>query len=683
MAGVAALVLGRFPDISVKELQGRIIGTADPYPAPLDRLIGSGRVNAHLALTAERSPFVMPRRFEFSDDGDGDGAIEPGESGKLVVQLENLWADAGSVRVELSSASPFVEAIPVPAADLGRMAQGERRSNEANPFVFRIPAENPGYEKVVEFVLTVRADGRAWEFPLPPVSVGLKVHRLIPLPESARLLPVRPRISGGRVVWSMKTDETDWYEAVFLHDLRTNQQTRLSRGGVDQYLPDISGEKVLWFRGRDLSGETTRISLVLLDLSNDKRKTVSTFRSREPASLEFSNPYAVWDTSLWIDLDESRVTATPKAYLLNVQEGTPRRLIGPLDSEGCGGEWGPAISGGCVGFQSGPVQRFQTDVEGCDGFKARTGFLHHQPIGAAEQRKFLPDFESVTVAGPRVVAIRQTYPERGVAIPFLFGFFIPVLLPEASDIFLWNAADGSVRQLTEDGAIKGGVHISGHRIVWSQSDSKSWSGFKNWDIYLRNLLTDRTRRVSEHPSTDLSPRLAGGTVVWYRQDVSGEGGQSFVVAEINHPPVEAQLFPAETVVKRRETFGFNASYSDPDGGRDLRAVFLRIDGPNGDMVVRYSVERNRLYVLRGAGEKAIWVGGFEPGSKKRIAGKFGDLLCADTFVVTGTGNSVEVRWVIQLNGRLPPGTYPVILCARDYDVSSKPVQAGSLTVRRR
>ena len=692
VAGLAALILGRFPDDPVPDVQGRIMATADPYPILPYHPIGSGRVNAYRALTAERAPFILLRGFKFSEvQGDGDGAIEPGESGQVVVHLENVWADAQSVQASIRTSSTMVEAILVPAVDFGPMPQGTQRANDGQPnpppMVFRILAEYTGYEKIVELILAVRADGRVWEYQLPPVPVGLNIRRLIPLPEEAALFrQLRPRIWGSRVVWSMRTNETGWWEAVYLHDLETNRRTRLSGSGADQYLPDISGDRVLWFLGRGEQVWPGRLSLVLLDLSNNKQRIISLFQGREPASLEFSDPHAVWDTYLVFHntLEQGpKVIATPEAYLLNVEEkkAEPQRLRG-LPSERSV-DWGPAIWHGCVGWQSGTVQRFQTNVEGWEGFKARTQALYHQwkGWGGTENRRSVPraDFESVTVLGSQVVAIRQTYPERGTAIPFFFGF-IPVLAPVASDIFLWDTTaggDGSVHQLTSDRNLKGGVHLNGDRIVWSQDSVDPRSGSENWDIYLHNLRTHRTTRVTAHPSVDLSPRLSGSSVVWYRQDFSGEGGHSFVVADINHPPVAVQLSPPRSVVGPRGTLVLNATYSDPDGARDLQDVFLRIRSSKGDLMLRYRVERNLLYVQRGQG----WVGGFKPGSAIRIKGEFGDLLCQRT-AVRASEDSIEMDWVIQLNGGLARGTYPVILSTRDYDVSSKPLQAGRVIIRR-
>lgn len=80
--------------------------------------------------------------FEFSDvRGDNDGVYEAGETIELRCDIENIGiTSADNVAMELTISDASIGTV-VSNAAIGSIAEGEIKTNDANPFVFTIPAD--------------------------------------------------------------------------------------------------------------------------------------------------------------------------------------------------------------------------------------------------------------------------------------------------------------------------------------------------------------------------------------------------------------------------------------------------------------------------------------------------------------------------------------------------------------
>lgn len=119
-AGVFALVKSYHPSWTNQQIIEQVLGTADSIddlnPARAG-LMGEGRINALRALTDQPStdePELRLEMLEVSvDDDTGDGSLEAGESGEIVVTLRNYshLASSQAVTLTLQTDSPYVEII--------------------------------------------------------------------------------------------------------------------------------------------------------------------------------------------------------------------------------------------------------------------------------------------------------------------------------------------------------------------------------------------------------------------------------------------------------------------------------------------------------------------------------------------------------------------------------------------
>ncbi len=102
-------------------------------------------------------PNILLTDFQASDpSGNGDGRVDPGETGELVVTLENQepFHDAQSVAATLSTLDPLI-AVTVASATFPDLPTGSSAANTANPFEFTVDPSFEAHE--VTFDVTVTA----------------------------------------------------------------------------------------------------------------------------------------------------------------------------------------------------------------------------------------------------------------------------------------------------------------------------------------------------------------------------------------------------------------------------------------------------------------------------------------------------------------------------------------------
>ena len=155
-------------------------------------------------------------------------------------------------------------------------------------------------------------------------------------------------------------------------------------------------------------------------------------------------------------------------------------------------------------------------------------------------------------------------------------------------------------------------------------DGDGWSNYKE---YLNGFAANNP---NSHPQTSISPAL--GTLT-----------PSVVTSEAN----EAQEF--------------SAVYSDRNGFRDLKHVYLKVGSSINGIAAIYSRTNNKLYLVNDAGMG--YVGTCTPGEAKTLTNTQGRLDC-ETTTVSGTGNNLTVNWNITPKASFA-GTKSLYMFARD------------------
>lgn len=163
-AAIAALIKSAVPGITPAQVRTALTGSAiDIETAGIDRDAGAGIIMAPEALVAAGfSPSAPAFNLNTTTITEGsfsnsNGAVEPGETGNLVIRLLNNGATANGVQAVLSSNTPGVT-ITQSTGALGTINMAGEANNSASPFVFGLNA-SVACGGIIDFTLSVTYDG--------------------------------------------------------------------------------------------------------------------------------------------------------------------------------------------------------------------------------------------------------------------------------------------------------------------------------------------------------------------------------------------------------------------------------------------------------------------------------------------------------------------------------------------
>jgi PKD repeat protein len=154
VAGAAALLRSRFPDLTAAEVADRLIATADPIDqlaanVNFAGLLGKGRLNVHRALTDPKGV-----RLTGAGIGGGQNLADGTRERKITVGVKSAFGSFDNLQVILASNTRGVT-VASGAVTLGALPAGGRAGNDKQPFAITIGAEVAAGAALV-FTLTYR-----------------------------------------------------------------------------------------------------------------------------------------------------------------------------------------------------------------------------------------------------------------------------------------------------------------------------------------------------------------------------------------------------------------------------------------------------------------------------------------------------------------------------------------------
>jgi hypothetical protein len=157
VAGAAALVLSKYPDLLNEQVIAVLRSTADNIDAlnpSYQFLLGSGRINLERALAVGPNAVAAAILDYKTVDDIPDGVIEPGEWIEIRVRVKNLLRPVDDLRLTVApyGSSPII--IESSQDNIGTMATGEIRESRTGSFRLQVPANVP-IDHILPLQLTV------------------------------------------------------------------------------------------------------------------------------------------------------------------------------------------------------------------------------------------------------------------------------------------------------------------------------------------------------------------------------------------------------------------------------------------------------------------------------------------------------------------------------------------------
>ncbi len=184
VAGAAAILLQKKPTLTHNEVFVLLTDNADepsgggPYP---NNNYGWGRLNCKAALDAvspSNKPNLMLTRTAVTGDNNGNGRLDPGETGNVISYIRNASTiSATSVSGRLRTSSPYLT-ITDSSASYGNIAGNDSANNNSDPYTITVGSGCPqGHTAAMTLFLSCTESSFTRTFNLvvgqPPVQGAL------------------------------------------------------------------------------------------------------------------------------------------------------------------------------------------------------------------------------------------------------------------------------------------------------------------------------------------------------------------------------------------------------------------------------------------------------------------------------------------------------------------------------
>jgi len=563
VSGVAALLIAKYPSLTNKEIRNRIVFTADAfdvaYPVSPNTCLGSGRINAYAALTSPEKPYLKISGISVVEyEGDGDGAIESGEKGKLVVTLQNLWKNAASVRATLSTGSEYISSIPGYSADFGAIAQEEIKNNTANPFIFK--ANSIEFEKTPAFTLTLIADG---------FTQTLNFKVLLGIKRLSNINSGSIAFSYNKIVW---LEERNGSLGLYLYNLETKQETRIST--VNQSIfwsvyqfpgilpatltvivplsPDIYGNKIVW---SDCSSGNWDIYLYDLEKSLKERITTN--------SSEQICPVISGNRIIWLDRRNATDAYTWDIYCYDLEAGTEKQIVSVKNAV-------TAV------FVSLPLP-FPTL-----GFGSTSLFpdIYGNNIIWNENRNDSWDIYLYDLAAGQERQITSDPSRQDAHAIFGNKIVYSDNRNGNADIYLFDLDSNQERQITTDSSDQSYPNIWEDKIIYRNFRDG------NEDIYLYDLRTGQEKQLTDDHYEKYCVDIFANRVVW-GNSMPETGICMLEIPDIS-PPARPSVSDEAQFTNKKDRLSVSWSSSDAESGIFEYQYKITQDSPTGTVIKNWT-----------------------------------------------------------------------------------------------
>jgi len=480
VAGVAALILSRQPSLSAALVQDALEGSADdPEGNGVDIYTGFGRVNAYQAVVKADQALARPElRVE---------AVQPGSTsvpldGPLAVgvRVGNTGrGDASGVEVELFDGDPATG-----GALLGRQTIALVRAGTSVAAQFYVTLESYG-----PHTLYAVADRRGWVAEVnernnsdtAALEVTTFTSKEVPIATNAGSDQMFPSMNGGIVAWD---DFRNGGADIYVYDLTSRAERRITTDPRDQLLPAISGNVVVWQDSRN-----NHWDIYAFDLASGEERRITS----DPSDHEF--PSIDGSRIVW----EDTRNGNSDIYMFDLATGAERCITSDPSEQ-----HGPVISGDrivWVDYRNGNPDVYLYDLAA----------EQERPITTDPGNQY-----AATIQGNRIVweDHRSGY----------------------AHIYRYDLLTEKDQQITSGPANQYFPAIDEDRIVYEDDRSG------NSNIYLYEQATGQERAMTSGASRHFRPAISSAGVSW--QDDRNATWDVYLNQWSEFPPAPAHLTAA-------------------------------------------------------------------------------------------------------------------------------------------
>ncbi len=300
----------------------------------------------------------------------------------------------------------------------------------------------------------------------------------------------RPEIYGNTIVWQ---DNRSGNLDIYMYDLSTHKEKRITTDKSDQWGPDIYGNRVVWLDMRK-SGSVPDdgfggFDVYMYNLSTKKETRIT--KSTIPISPDIVSKVAIYGNRIvWGSGNGISVYDISTRRQTNLTFSTSEKL------------YDLAFSG--------------NRIVGTKDFDGRDGDIYMYDLSTSRVTKI--------TSGNSVMGWPDIYGDRIIWIADPNG-------DSKFNIYMYDLSTHKKTQITTHG-LAGSSAIYGNSIVWIDGRNEKE------DVYLYDILTHKEIRITTDGSTKNLPAIFGNRVVWMT-DRNGDYKYDIYLGTLSYRPLAA------------------------------------------------------------------------------------------------------------------------------------------------
>src|SRR3989344_6081919 len=283
---------------------------------------------------------------------------------------------------------------------------------------------------------------------------------------------VWPAIYGDKIVWvdaGGVEENYDLYE-IYMYDLSTNQERRITTDSYGQFFPSIYGDKIVWFD--DKSGDDLNRDIYMYDLSTNQERSIAS------GSYHEFSPHIYGNKIVFVDLRNG--FPNYDIYMYDLSTNQERRI-----TSNSGTQNSPNI------YENKIV--WEDNRHGGSNWE-----IYMYDLGTSQERRITS--AQYNQVDPKI------YGDKIVWVDYRNSEDINHDLN--GDIYMYDLSTGEERVIASGPYDQYDPAIYGDKIVWSDYING------NWDIYMYDLSTCEEKVIIIDPYEPYRPMIYNNKIVW-------------------------------------------------------------------------------------------------------------------------------------------------------------------------
>lgn len=364
----------------------------------------------------------------------------------------------------------------------------------------------------------------AKEFVTPYAGPYYQLGEVVKISASGISSQYEPQIHENKIVWM---DDRHGNLDIYMYDLDTKSETRITSNVSAQYTPDVYGNKIVWRDHRDNDGA----NLYVYDTEDATTKKLA---------INFSSQYEpniYGNNIVWRDY---RDNLNDEIYLYDLDSDTERKISSELSNQVVPRVYtDPKIYGNNIIWLDYNYSNFTKNI-------------YHYDLNTSQERKIASN-----VSGAYFLNL---YQDKVVWSDRRKG---------DHDVYMYDISNDLTSRITSSLSNQYLPDMHNNKIVWRDNRNG------NYDIYMNDISTNNEYQITFNLSSQYQPVVYNNIVVW---EDARDGGSSIYMREVYtvpYSPIDL-LANGHNPSPSQSSTGFSIDWTNPFDSSGIKGAWYKL-----------------------------------------------------------------------------------------------------------